>query len=181
MPEPARLQHRPTQRAALAQAEPLKQYLAFVLGKESLAFDIGVLKEILSFQGLTEIPLMPAMLRGVINLRGSVVPVLDLAVRLGRPATVPSRRTCIIVVEIPAPEGSLELGVLVDGVSEVLELGASDVEPPPRLGKDARSGLIAGVGKAEGRFILLLDAAELLSEQDLEALDAVLAEAPPEP
>src|SRR5512142_1928331 len=117
-----------------ATVEQRGQYLAFSLSGETFAMDIRSIKEVIQFAGLTEVPLMPAFIRGVINLRGSVVPVIDLSVRFGRAVTEITRRTCIVILEAgPADERSV-LGIMVDNVSEVLEIGAQDIGPPPSFG-----------------------------------------------
>jgi len=115
---------------------------------------------------------MPAFLRGVINLRGSVVPVIDLFARFGRPPIPVSRRTCVVILEVTEAEETAVLGIMADNVSEVLEIGASEIDPAPAFGSDIRADFIQGVGKVGGKFILLLDANRLLSVEELGALAA---------
>jgi purine-binding chemotaxis protein CheW len=147
-----------------------KQYLAFGLGGEAFAMEIGYVKEVIQYGELTEVPLMPSYIRGVINLRGAMVPVIDLSVRFGRALTEIALRSCVIILEVPCREGTVVMGVIVDNVSEVLELADSEIEPPPALGKDARSEFLSGVGKVGERFVILLDVRHVLSVDELSAL-----------
>lgn len=155
---------------ATAQAERREKYLAFTMGGETFALAIAAVKEVIQFAGVTEVPLMPPFLLGVINLRGSVVPVIDLFVRFGRPPIPVSRRTCVVILEVADAEGTSLLGVMVDNVSEVLEIGAGEIEPPPAFGSDIRADFIQGVGKVGGRFVLLLAVDQVLSVPELSAL-----------
>jgi len=153
-----------------AQAEHREQYLAFSVGGETFAMDIRSIREVIQFGGITEVPLMPPFIRGVINLRGSVVPVIDLCVRFGRPPSAVAQRTCIVILELVQGDGAAELGVMVDNVSEVLSIAASEIEPAPAFGNDLRSEFIAGVAKAGDRFVILLDVDHVLSIEELSAL-----------
>jgi purine-binding chemotaxis protein CheW len=146
------------------------QYLAFGLAGEAFAMEIRFVKEVLQFEDLTQVPLMPPFIRGVINLRGAVVPVIDLSIRFGRPPTEISRRTCIVILETSGAGGRGSLGVMVDSVSEVLELAASDIEPSPSFGTDARAEFILGVGKVGTRFVILLDVHHILSREEFSAI-----------
>lgn len=161
-------------RADVAQApvEKKEQYLAFELGGEHFAMGITSIKEVIQYGKVTGIPLMPDYIRGVINLRGAVVPVVDLSVRFGRPPTEVDRRTCVVVLEVENAGDQVELGVLVDTVSEVLEIGASEIEPAPSFGSSLRSEFIAGVGKVGGNFVILLDVDRVLSIEEMAALQA---------
>jgi purine-binding chemotaxis protein CheW len=150
-----------------AQGEAREQHVAFTLQGESYAVAIHYVQEILPIQDFTGVPLQPDWVRGVINLRGAVVPVLDLAVRFGRPATELGRRTCIVILEVPQETARIALGILVDGVSEVLDLGPSDLEPAPRLGAGPRSDFIAGIAKVRAQFVILLDVARILSAAEV--------------
>ncbi|MDD5177004.1 MAG: chemotaxis protein CheW [Sterolibacterium sp.] len=144
-------------RDSILQAEEQQQYLTFLLGDEMFAIGILAIREIIEYGFLTEVPMTPPFIRGVINLRGAVVPVVDLAVRFGRQARDNTKRTCIVIVEIETAKGSQEMGVVVDAVSEVLEIPPGDIEPPPEFGARIRSDFIQGMGKIGGKFILLLD------------------------
>lgn len=174
MDERMKLQGRAGKQALQDRTEARKQYLAFRLGSETFAIEVASVKEVIAFTGLTEIPLVSDVIRGVINLRGAVVPVVDPMVRFGRPRMNPDRRTCIIVLDTQGSEGNLELCVMVDSVSEVLELGLSDIEPPPRFGTGIRSEFIAGVGKVDGQFVIVLDVTKVLSPEELASMDANL-------
>ena len=148
--------------AAVAPPEP-SQYLTFMLGGEAFAIGILAIKEIIEYGHLTEVPMMPASVRGVINLRGAVVPVMDLQARFGRPASAVTKRTCIVIVETGDAEDGQVIGVVVDAVNEVLDLPAADIEPPPSFGAAIRSDFIHGMGKIKGRFVILLDVDKVLS------------------
>ena len=146
------------------------QYLTFTLGKDIFAVEIAPIREIIEYPGLTGIPMTPEFLRGVINLRGAVVPVIDLAVRFGRPLTPVGRRTCVVIVEIAGDTESLPLGILVDGVNEVLEVDAEKVEDRPDFGLGLRPDFVRGMIKREGGFIVILDTSKVLSTAELEKL-----------
>lgn len=150
------------------------QYLTFMLGGEAYALGILSIKEIIEYAGMTEVPLMPACIRGVINLRGAVVPVMDLQVRFGQTSSPITKRTCIVIVEVPSPEGTQVMGVVVDAVNEVLDISAADIEPPPAFGTRIRSDFICGMGKVRGRFVILLDVAQVLDLDDLQAMAQAL-------
>ena len=162
------LQTRARPAAAPAQqpgAEPA-QYLTFMLAGETFAIGILAIKEIIEYRGLTEVPMMPACVRGVINLRGAVVPVVDLLARFGRPASGVTKRTCIVIVEVDAEQDRHVVGVVVDAVNEVLEIPAAEIEPPPSFGARIRSEFIQGIGKVKDKFVILLDADQALSIDD---------------
>jgi purine-binding chemotaxis protein CheW len=154
------------------------QYLTFMLGGEAFGIGIMAVKEIIEFSGITDVPMMPDSIRGVINLRGAVVPVMDLAARFGRPRSVAGKRTCIVIVELEH-DGERQLtGVVVDAVSAVLDIAASDIEPAPSFGTRIRGDFIAGMGKVNGRFVILLNVDQVLALDglpDLAAADAALA------
>ena len=180
MTEPGRLN---TQRSRTAVKAPPREvrhyYVAFGLGREAFAVEIRFVKEILQFQELTEVPLLPSWVRGLINLRGAVVPVLDLSIRFGRPPTEVARRACIVILEVPQGERLIPVGVIVDRVTEVLDLGASDLEPAPSLGTDPRSEFLCGIAKVKNQFVILLDVAHLLSAEEVAVLARdVLPEGP---
>jgi purine-binding chemotaxis protein CheW len=134
-----------------------RQYLSFVLGENTFAIDILRIKEIIEFDKLTTVPMMPTSVRGVINLRGAVVPVIDMAISFGRPATRAGGRTCIVIVETAVQGGTQEVGVLVDGVNEVMDMNAADLEPPPAFGARIPSRCIAAMGRDARGFIIVLD------------------------
>ena len=144
-------------------------------------YAIGILaiKEIIEYTALTEVPMMPASVRGVINLRGAVVPVADLAVRFGRPAGAVTKRTCIVIVETTANGARQDVGVVVDAVNEVLDIHAADIEPPPTFGTRIRTDFIQGMGKVNNKFVILLDVNHVLALDELagvvEAAEAQIA------
>jgi purine-binding chemotaxis protein CheW len=149
------------------------QYLTFVLGPEMFAIDIRGIKEIIEYGGLTTVPMMPSFIRGVINLRGAVVPVVDLSVRFGREPTVLGRRTCIVIIEVGDDSGWQDIGVVVDAVSEVLEIPSATIEPPPSFGARIRSEFISGMALIDGGFTILLDVGRVFNVAEM----ATLAEA----
>jgi purine-binding chemotaxis protein CheW len=160
-----------TERSQDAVAEN-QQYLTFSLAEEMFALGIQRVREIIEFDNVTTVPMMPKFVKGVINLRGSVVPVIDLSARFGRGASEIQRRTCIIIVEIEHEGQKQELGVIVDAVSEVLELPQSEIEPPPGFGARIRADFISGMGKVNGRFVILIDVDKVLAVEEM----AMLAE-----
>jgi purine-binding chemotaxis protein CheW len=163
--------------------EGIQQYLTFLLSGEMYAVGILNVKEIIEYGQLTEIPMMPAFIRGVINLRGSVVPVIDLAARFGGQQTSVSRRTCIVIIELSAGGNSSndrhDVGVVVDAVSEVLEVSGADIEPPPAFGANIRADFIDGMGKIAGKFVIILNIQRVLSVDEIAQL-ATLKEHGPE-
>lgn len=177
MTEPMQVNSRLQSQAKLALAETKTQYLAFDVGGEAFAIDIRSIKEVIQFGEITQVPLMPDFLRGVINLRGSVVPVIDLSVRFGKDPTAASKRTCIVILEVAAGGQTLDLGAMVDHVSEVLEIAPSEIEPAPSFGSSLRQAFLAGVGKVGGRFVLLLDVAHVLCLEELASLAAGVQDA----
>jgi purine-binding chemotaxis protein CheW len=152
------------------------QYLTFVLRGEQYALGILSIKEIIEYGELTTVPMMPASIRGVINLRGAVVPVLDLCARFGQPSSPTTKRTCIVIVETRVDGEKQDIGVIVDSVNEVLEIPASQIEPAPAFGSGIRAEFISGMGKVNGRFVILLDADRVLSASDLTAAVALAGE-----
>ena len=146
------------------------QYLTFTLGGEMFAVGILNVKEIIEYGSLTEIPMMPAFIRGVINLRGSVVPVIDLAARFGGEPSAVGRRTCIVIVEVSDEEMRHDIGIMVDAVSEVLDIPGSEIEPPPTFGAKIRSDFIFGMGKVNGNFVIILRIDRVLSVDEIALL-----------
>lgn len=134
----------------------LSRFLTFRLGEELLALDMSSVREVLEFAGITRMPLAPPTLPGVINLRGAVVPVIDLAERLRRGSAQFARRTCVIIVEIEHEGASHRLGLIVDGVSEALEVGSAEVEPTPAFGTGIREDLLGGMLRRDGAFVMVL-------------------------
>lgn len=158
------------------QSAEREQYLTFNLRGELFAIGILSIREIIEYAQLTQVPMMPTYIRGVINLRGSVVPVVDLLARFGQGTTEPKRRTCVVIVEVDTEDGIQQLGILVDAVNEVLEIPATDVEPPPSFGVRIRNEFISGMGKVGERFVILLDVARTLSLDELAGLNGAEAD-----
>lgn len=152
-------------------AEPA-QYLTFLLGQEQFAIGILAIKEIIEYHGVTEVPMMPPSVRGVINLRGAVVPVVDLQARFGRPSSAATKRTCVVIVEVSAGSERHTVGLVVDAVNEVIDIAAADIEPPPSFGARLRSDFIHGVGKVRGKFVLLLDVDRAVAVDELSGVIA---------
>ncbi|MBP7283023.1 MAG: purine-binding chemotaxis protein CheW [Leptospiraceae bacterium] len=147
------------------------QYLTFLSGTE--VFGIGILhvKEIKEYASVTTIPMMPEYVKGVINLRGNVVPIIDLPVRFGREKSIISKRTCIIIVEIAFEDESMDIGILVDAVNEVIDIPADLIEPPPSFGSKIRIEFIEGIGKLENQFVILLNVNKTLSVSELSVIE----------
>ncbi len=152
-----------------------KQYLTFMLGGEMFSIGILCIKEIIWYANLTEVPMMPSYVRGVINLRGSVVPVMDLSNRFGKPSTPVIKSTCIVIIEVETPnEGeSQNMGVVVDSVQAVLEIPTSEIEPAPTFGTKIRSEFIEGIAKVNGKFVILLNVNKVLSHEELGHVAAI--------
>lgn len=162
--------------AARGSAEP-GRYLTFVLGGEVYALGLLDITEIMEYRPLTVVPMMPSFIRGVINLRGRVVPVVDMAARFGRGNTTVARRTSIIIVEaagyaaaIGDDGGSPHIGIMVDAVNKVVHLGADDIEPAPAFGAGIRADFISGMAKWDDEFMIVLDANRVLSLHEMSAL-----------
>lgn len=154
-------------------SESPAQYLTFQLGGEMFAVGILNVKEIIEYGHLTEIPMMPAFIRGVINLRGAVVPVIDLAARFGGKTTQVARRTCIVILEVADQDLRSDIGIMVDAVSEVLEIPSTEIEPPPSFGARIRADFISGMGKVAGKFVILLNINNVLSIEEINTLTDV--------
>jgi purine-binding chemotaxis protein CheW len=160
-----------------AEARPAidqQQYLTFTLGEEMFAIGILAVREIIEYGSLTEVPMTPPFIRGVINLRGAVVPVIDLAVRFGRTPRETTKRTCIVIIETAANGAqSRQMGIVVDAVSAVLEIAPADIEPPPEFGARIRIDFISGMGKISGKFVVLLDVDKILSIEEIAVIAAM--------
>lgn len=169
-----------TKGGALAKGQPdakalaeSGQYLTFVLSGEVYALGILNIKEIIQYGDLTEVPMMPPFIRGVINLRGKVVPVVDLAARFGKGVTNVSRRTSIVIIEMAQAEDegdAQSIGIMVDAVNEVVDIAAAEIEPPPAFGAKIRPDFISGMAKQTGRFIIVLNLDQVLSMDEMVAL-----------
>jgi purine-binding chemotaxis protein CheW len=156
---------------AEAAATELTQYLSFNLGDEVFALDIGKVREVLEFTTVTKVPQTPDFMRGVINLRGGVVPVIDMKLKFGMGETEKSINTCVIITEVEMDDGELTvLGALADSVQEVFDMHSDDIEPAPRLGTQLNTEFLHGMGKKDNEFVLLLDIDKVFSLAELESV-----------
>lgn len=143
------------------------QYLTFKLEDEVFALDISKVREVLDFTTVTKVPRTPDFMRGVINLRGSVVPVVDMRLKFGMTVTEKTVNTCIIIVEVTLDGDSMLLGALADSVQEVMDLEPDQIEPAPKIGTRFRTDFIKGMGKHDTKFIMLLDIDKVFSADEL--------------
>ncbi|MDD2903061.1 MAG: chemotaxis protein CheW [Syntrophales bacterium] len=143
------------------------QYLTFQLDEEVFALDISTVREVLDFTKITKVPQTPDFMLGVINLRGSVMPVVDMRLKFGLSKTEPTVNTCIIIVEIELDGEITMLGALVDSVQEVMELDADQIEPPPRIGTRLNTRFIKGMGKQDDRFLIIIEIDKVFSVEEL--------------
>lgn len=148
----------------------IQQYLTFVLGREIFALNILNVKEIIEYGQLTEVPKMPAFIRGVISLRGAVVPVIDMAARFDKPSAQITRKTCIVIIEVAHAGGTQVVGVMVDAVNEVVDIESANIEPAPSFGANIRADFIEGMGKIEGKFVIILNVNSVLSVDEIATL-----------
>ena len=146
------------------------QYLTFQLNGETYALDSGAVREIIQYSSMTKVPLMPDFVRGVINLRGSVVPVIDLQARLGGGIADFGSKTCIVIFDVERDGERVELGLLVQSVSEVMAIRGSDIEPPPHFGGGLRRDFIRGMVKMAGRFVIILETDRALDVEEMAEL-----------
>ena len=144
-----------------------RQYLTFKLGQESFATDVAKVREVLDLTPITEIPRTPEFMAGVINLRGSVVPVVDFRLCFGMSRTVSTRNTCIVVVEVLLESEPVVIGALADSVEEVIDIEPEQIQPPPRIGTQIRTEFIRGMGKRESGFTMILDIDRVFATEDL--------------
>jgi purine-binding chemotaxis protein CheW len=151
-----------------AEAVASTQYLTFKLSEEVFALDVAEVREILDFTTVTKVPRTPSFMRGVINLRGSVVPVMDLRLKFGMSATEQTVNSCIIVVEMTMEGDQVVIGVLADAVQEVIDMEPEQIEPAPRIGTKLNMEFILGMGKHNGAFMMILDIDRIFQGSDLE-------------
>jgi len=150
-----------------------KQYLTFKLSEEVFGVDVAQVREILDYIKITKVPQTPDFMCGVINLRGSVVPVVDMNMKFGMLKTERTVNTCIVVVEVILNEEKTILGALVDSVQEVFEIEPKNIEPAPKIGTKLRTEFIKGMGKHEEKFIIILDIDKVFSSEELELVQNV--------
>ncbi|HYA43297.1 MAG TPA: chemotaxis protein CheW [Syntrophobacteraceae bacterium] len=162
---------------SVASITETSQYLTFKLEEEVFALDISKVREVLDFTDVTKVPETPAFMLGVINLRGSVVPVVDMRLKFGMDRTEKTVNTCIIIVEIEIDGETTILGALADSVQEVMDLDPDQIEPPPRIGTRLKTKFIKGMGKRDNQFIIILDIDKVFSADDLAAAQDMIEEA----
>lgn len=143
------------------------QYLTFTLEDEVFALEITKVREVLEFTSVTKVPRTPDFMRGVINLRGSVVPVIDLRLKFGMTKTEKNVNTCIIIVEVALDNDLLVLGALADSVQEVFDLSSDQIEPPPNIGTNMKTEFIKGMGKRDDQFMIMLDIDKMFSSDEI--------------
>lgn len=164
----------PRDASAVKAPSGARKYLSFTLNGGVYAMAIEKVKEIIEFGQITMVPMMPSYMRGVINLRGTVVPVIDLSRRFGGDASEVGRRTCIVILEVPLTPGSPAerqvLGVIVDAVNAVMDIAPEAIEPPPSFGTSIRPDFLEGMGKMKDRFVMILNVDRTLSLGELNAL-----------
>lgn len=147
--------------------EQTNQYLTFQLDDEVFALEISKVREVLDFSDVTKVPQTPEFMRGVINLRGSVVPVVDMRLKFGMTEAEATVNTCIIIVEVIMDDEASVLGALVDSVQEVLDIEPDQIEPPPRIGSKLNTEFIRGMGKHNEQFVIILDIDRVFSSDEL--------------
>lgn len=152
---------------SVANITDTRQFLTFTLDQELFALEIMKVREVLDYTTVTKVPKTPEFMRGVINLRGSVVPVIDLRLKFGMPPLEKLDEACIIIVEVALDSEETVLGMLTDSVQEVFELNPEEIEPPPRIGAKLRTEFIKGMGKKDEKFIIILDIDKTFTSDEL--------------
>jgi purine-binding chemotaxis protein CheW len=155
---------------SVAEITETVQYLTFKLADEVFALDVAKVREILEITNITKVPQTPDFMRGVINLRGSVVPVIDMRLKFGMSQIEQTVNTCIIVVEVNMDGDTTVLGALADSVQEVVEMEPDSIEPSPHIGTKLNTEFIKGMGKVDGRFVIILDIDRIFSSGELSDL-----------
>lgn len=161
----------------MSDADALHQYLTFRLDEEMFAVDIEKVREVLEFTVVTKVPRTPDYMRGVINLRGNVVPIVDMRMKLGLGATPKTVNTCVVITEVEISGEKVVVGALADSVQEVVELGAEQIVPPPRMGMRVDTAVIRGMGKRDEKFVIILDVDRIFSLDEVRAADAASSRA----
>ena len=165
---------------SVAEIKETRQYLTFKLDEEIFAIDVAKVREVLDLTAITKIPRTPDFMSGVINLRGSVVPVVDLRLCFEMSKTNKTVNTCIVVVEVLLDGESTIIGALADSVEEVVDLEPEQIEPAPRIGTQVRTDFIRGMGKRDTQFVMILDIDKVFSAEELGALQAESGKLPEE-
>jgi len=155
-------------------SEKVAQFLTFVLNNEIYGINILNIKEIVDYGNITKVPMTPKFIAGVINLRGNVVPVVDLALRFSQKASTRTKRSSVVILELKHMEQALEIGITVDMVNEVLDISSDEIEPSPSFGTKIRTDFISGMGKVNNQLLVLLDIENILSIDELSAVDNFL-------
>jgi len=150
------------------------KYLVFQLGREEFGIRVLKVREIMGIQDITAVPQTPGHVKGVINLRGKVIPVVDLRLKFGLPEIEYTQRTCIIVVQVKGDTSAMLMGIVVDGVAEVLNLAAGDIEDTPDFGQGVATPYLLGMAKIKGKVKILLEIDQVLTSQELRGLESVL-------
>ncbi len=150
------------------------KYLTFQLANEEFGIRVLKVREIMGLQEITAVPQTPAHIKGVINLRGKVIPVIDLRLKFSLSAAEYTQRTCIIVTQVQGESGTLLMGIVVDGVSEVLNLTAAEIEDTPDFGENVDGRYLLGMAKVKGKVKILLDIDRVLSAQELHNLNSIM-------
>ena len=161
-----------------------EQYLSFGIGEELFAVDVAKVREVLEIMPITKIPRAPDFMKGVINVRGSVVPVVDLRIKFGMAEAEDTVDTCIVVMEVNLETETIVLGAKVDAVEEVVDLDSDQIEPAPKIGTRLNTEFIKGIGKREDKFIILLDIDRMFSSEELALVreaEGILPTTAPEP
>jgi len=161
------------QMATVKEAADLAQFLTFSVADEEYGISVLSVREILEYDTVTRVPRTPEFIRGVINLRGRVVPVVDLAVRFGMPPSAVTKRSCVVIVEVELGGEPIVMGLIADAVNQVIELGPEDIEPPPSFGTPVDVAFLKGMGRTEKRFVLLLEIDRVLSKGEAQEVAAV--------
>jgi purine-binding chemotaxis protein CheW len=146
------------------------QYLTFGLGEEVFALETGSVREVIELVSVTRIPKTPPYMRGVINLRGHAVPVVDLRIKFDMPKAQDTVNTCIIIVDVEVEGENCYMGAIVDSVREVFEMTSDQINPPPRMGTSIKADFIRGMGKQNEEFIMILDIGKVFSPEELQVL-----------
>jgi purine-binding chemotaxis protein CheW len=155
----------------------IEQYLTFQMSGKSYGLGILNIKEIIEYGDLTEVPMTPDFISGVINLRGRVVPVIDLGHRFAGRSVIPTKRTSIIIFEVKTSDLQIELGITVDMVNEVLDINNGDIEPAPSFGDQIDTKFISGMAKVDGKFLILLDIENVMSVDEFSIVGSIQSSA----
>jgi purine-binding chemotaxis protein CheW len=164
----------PENNPALRTEERAGKYLVFHLGKEEFGIRVLKVREIMGVQDITAVPQTPGYVKGVINLRGKVVPVVDLRLKFRLPEIEYTQRTCIIVVQVQADSHAIQMGIVVDGVAEVLNLAPGDIEDTPDFGQGVVTPYLLGMAKVKGKVKILLEIDQVLTSQELQGIENVI-------